>query len=492
MSSKTAGAYQTSRYNFFVPTIEATLLYNSLYGSVVNLGSAQAARLACALAKPGVAVFEDDLSAEQFLQLTEGRFLVPPGTDELAVIKERFWNARNHAPAVLTITTTMDCNLGCYYCYEERSSDQLSREGDVDAIVDEARRLLTRENKKTLHVDWYGGEPLLNVEFLEAASTRLRALADELRVNYTASILSNGTCWPDDVGDFVARHRIVRAQIPFDGLKENHDKRRHYRKGYAPSEDASSFDLAVKLVGELLDHTRVDVRFNIDRSNASDFVELVRFAREQGWFNKRFAAAIQPARLMKFSERSSFMRKVELNPDEFETVRKEIERMVPAQVEVQNSTVPTVFPEPRFSVCAALNEDAVVVGANGSLYRCGLQVGEKHRVVGGLRGAPKPDSKRHLPLLGAAGNDVEFWRTFDPTERQRCSACTFLPVCWSGCPKVHLERDALAIRQQGEYWRGNLARQVAKGLGLTLAGEHVYTAQDQFPDGEPETYISSS
>jgi uncharacterized protein len=120
-------------------------------------------------------------------------------------------------------------------------------------------------------------------------------------------------------------------------------------------------------------------------------------------------------------------------------------------------------------------------------------VGEKHRVVGDLRGgAANTDGKRHLPLLGAAGNDAGFWKDFDPTTRPRCSACTFLPICWSGCPKVHLERDALAIREQGEYWRANLARQVAKGLGLTPVADWVYSPQDQFPEGEPETYVSSA
>ena len=158
MSSKTAAAYQTSRYNFFVPTIEATLLYNSLYGSVVSLGSAQASKLARALARPGVAVFEDDLPPELFLQLTEEHFVVPPGTDELAVIKERFRKARNDAPAVLTITTTMDCNLGCYYCFESRTYDALTVQ-DADGLVTVAAERLRRRSKRSLHVDWYGGEP---------------------------------------------------------------------------------------------------------------------------------------------------------------------------------------------------------------------------------------------------------------------------------------------------------------------------------------------
>lgn len=79
-----------------------------------------------------------------------------------------------------------------------------------------------------------------------------------------AAELSDGTHWPDDVGSFVARHRIRQVQISFDGLKINHDRRRRYRPAYRPAEGASSFDRAVRLVDRLLQHTRVDIRYNAD------------------------------------------------------------------------------------------------------------------------------------------------------------------------------------------------------------------------------------
>src|SRR5947209_7830335 len=52
--------------------------------------------------------------------LEQGSFLVPVEWDALAAIRARFRRAREQTPAVLTVTTTMDCNLGCYYCYEDR------------------------------------------------------------------------------------------------------------------------------------------------------------------------------------------------------------------------------------------------------------------------------------------------------------------------------------------------------------------------------------
>jgi uncharacterized protein len=93
-------------------------------------------------------------------------------------------------------------------------------------------------------------------------------------------------------------------------------------------------------------------------------------------------------------------------------------------------------------------------------------------------------------VVEAAG-DHAFWASFDPTRQPRCQSCSFLPICWSGCPKNHLERDTAAILEQGAYWRANLARLVATGLGLTLDGEVTYEPAQQFPDGEPAPYANA-
>ena len=132
--------------------------------------------------------FSDELRES----LRRGGFLVQAHFDELQAVRERYWRARGETPVVLTITTTMDCNLGCYYCYEERSGKAL-KSTDISAIVDLAKDLVARSGRHSLHVDWYGGEPLLNLEFLEAASRELQAYSDRECVSYVASIISNGS-----------------------------------------------------------------------------------------------------------------------------------------------------------------------------------------------------------------------------------------------------------------------------------------------------------
>jgi uncharacterized protein len=466
----------SSRYNFSIPTSKGTLLYNAMSGAVLLLDGKDSSHLADQLEGPPGEISVDCLSSELEEHLRNGGYIVPRGTDEVSEIKKRYWNARRDTPMAITITTTQDCNLGCYYCYEERSPDKLTS-NEIPSILQLTEEHLKRSGKKRLHVDWYGGEPLLNVEFLERASLALQELCAKLDILYQASIISNGTEWGDDVGSFVQRHKIRQAQISFDGLRKNHDRRRRYRAGYAPETEASSFDRAVSLVDRLLDHTRVDLRFNTDRSNQSDVLPFISFAEDRGWFDRPYPAVFQPARLASYSDHSSFLRKNELTLEEFDAIRAAIRAKAGVEIAVEESETPDGFPFPKNSVCAALAQDSVVIGADSLQYRCGLQVGETGRSVGTLA---RP-GRRELPVLNqAVKSEAEWWDEFDPTTLPKCSRCSFLPICWGGCPKKHLEKDDYAIGEQSRFWRQNLPRLVAGGAGIEAPAGFVFEDRHQF------------
>lgn len=471
--------FHSSRYNFHVPVNDGVLLYNANTGAVLRFNGGDALPLAQFLSGRPVPVQAESLPAATWEQLWASGFIVSSNTDEVAEIRERFHRARGATPIVLTITTTLDCNLGCYYCYEERSADRLQI-ADVAAIVAIAEQRLSLSGKGGLHVDWYGGEPLMNLEFLVAASIALQTLCSRRQVRYSASIISNGTCWPDDVGSFVSLHKLRQVQISFDGLRHNHNRRRRYRMEHAPNGAASSFDTAIQLVDKLLEYVRVDIRLNIDGGNRADVGPFLNFARSRGWFHRQFPAVIQPARLSSYTDHSSFMRKSELSMEEYDAIREQVRNEIKSETLVEESEAPDGFPYPRGSVCAALANDSVVIGADGRSYRCGLQVSEPDRAVGGLSEA----KTRSLPILGQAdpfvSADVLWWQTFDPTTLPTCSRCSFLPICWGGCPKKHLDRDEHAITEQSVYWRRNLPRLVASGVGAAVSPAFIFNEADQF------------
>lgn len=404
-------------------------------------------------------------------QLLTGGFLVAEGFDELAEVRATYWRARGETPMVLTITTTMECNLGCYYCYESRRPDDL-QPAHVSAIVASARsKLITRTNR-SLHVDWYGGEPLLNIGFLEEASTALQEMCGDIGASYVASVISNGTEWPSDVGRFVRDHQIRQVQISFDGLQANHDKRRRYRKAFRGAGE-SSFLRTVDTVDRLVRCVQVDVRLNIDRKNSGDVLPFIEFARRRGWFSGPFPAVFQPARISAYSARSAFLRSSELTMEEFDSIRSLVRSACDQLALVEESEVPDGYPLPKSSVCAALAPQSEVIGADGLSYRCGLQVGETLRAVGVV-------VETGSRALGSEFVDASWWRTFDPTQLPTCSQCSFLPICFGGCPKKHLDGDRHAIQEQGRYWRANLARLIAKKVGLTVDQSFAFGERDQF------------
>jgi uncharacterized protein len=461
----------TSRYTFRLALSDRFVLYNTSTGAVLRLEGPDADELSALLSGPPALVAMDALPQPLTARMRRGNFLVDPDEDEVAVIRERYWSARGKAPVVLLITTTMECNLGCYYCYESRSPDALHA-ADADEIVAIARQRLGRQSKRGLHVDWYGGEPLLNLELLETASLALQAFCASEGVRYHASVVSNGTLWPDDVGAFVRRHRLREVQISFDGMRSNHDKRRRYRAQHRPSDAPSSFDRAVELVDRLLQHTRVDLRFNADPGNAGDFEAFVALAEARGWFEAPFRCVVMPARLQAFSERSSFMRRRELSDAEFEALQDQARGLLPQTAQDDQDTV-SGFPFPMTSVCGALASDSAVVGADGLEYRCGLQVGERHRAVGHFG---RPGDSRDADEFP----DRAWWETFDPTEQPTCSRCSFLPVCWGGCAKRHLDASRIDLDREGRFWRTNLPRMIAAGCGEQAPPGFAFSDADQF------------
>ena len=178
------------------------------------------------------------------------------------------------------------------------------------------------------------------------------------------------------------------------------------------------------------------------------------------------------------------MRKTELGIDEYERIRAAVREEAAKTLTVEEAEVPDKFPYPRNSVCAALANDSVVIGADAKLYRCGLQVGESGRAVGKMKAV----GSTLLPILNNAGavqeSDAQWWRSFDPTALSTCSQCSFLPVCWGGCPKKHLEQDRHALLEQGSYWRRNLPRLVAEGVGRSCDPRIEFSEAEQFREAQ--------
>lgn len=78
----------------------------------------------------------------------------------------------------LTVCPTMGCNFDCPYCFENHRPGRMSPQTQ-DEVTAMAERMLEASNAKMLEVTWFGGEPLLMPDIIEALTGRLTALAEQ-------------------------------------------------------------------------------------------------------------------------------------------------------------------------------------------------------------------------------------------------------------------------------------------------------------------------
>ena len=119
------------------------------------------------------------------------------------------------------------CNIGCIYCYYLQQD--ISHQKNEKWSLDFGKKILTdlaafehSRGKKTLHVTWHGGEPLLaGLEWYE----QIFSFQSTLPVEVKNSFQTNGTLLTKDWVKFLKSHNATIG-ISIDGPDFVHDKQR--------------------------------------------------------------------------------------------------------------------------------------------------------------------------------------------------------------------------------------------------------------------------
>ena len=187
----------------------------------------------------------------------------------------------------VTICPTMSCNFECPYCFSNRYRGKMSPEVQDD-IVALVRRMIGATAARTLEITWFGGEPLLAMDVIEALSPRLIALAEEAGLEYESWIFTNGYLLTEDVVDRLLRCQIERVHIPFDGVGATHDATRRLIGG------GPTFDRLLENLAVLRKPIKTLIRANTHKGNVGELDELkalVKARAEEAGNQLRFYAA---------------------------------------------------------------------------------------------------------------------------------------------------------------------------------------------------------
>lgn len=403
-------AYKPSRFNHFhtLPTGEK-LAFNSLSGGLAVLDSEGWARYT-ALAKG------EPLDPKNPVDqgLVEGRFVVPENFDELTYLKTLHLRQRYTTEAwSLTICPTIDCNFGCDYCFQRHRVSRMTEAVQaklLEVFAQKAPRL------SKFFVTWFGGEPTLAWDVVQRLSQGFLEVAERNRVEYSASLITNGYLLDEGKVADMVRYRIHLVQITLDGDAPYHDQRRHLLTGEGSFERILA-NLRLFLGKPVFVHIRV----NVDVRNREGVPALLKRLAEEGLAHQEnlrvyFAPVTSTAPPSHGVKGFCF-------------TRKDFARIEPEYFTLAESLGLATLPYPSLQLggCVAAHPEGFVVEPDGTLQKCWDTVGQPEFAVGNLL--------EYDPLQLAENPVYQRWMSWDPfSEELACSRCTWLPACMGGCP----------------------------------------------------------
>lgn len=164
----------------------------------------------------------------------------------------------------LTLILTTDCNLKCDYCYTESKIQKLYL--SPKRVADIIDSFFKEKYYKRTFIQFFGGEPTLNIPAIRTVLNRVRYYSD----NPFFYITTNGT-FDEKVLNFIIKERIA-LYFSLDGLEGYNDLHRKTLSG------EGSFSLATKNLRAILEaHLPCKVRSTITPDNVFG---MKRFAEE--------------------------------------------------------------------------------------------------------------------------------------------------------------------------------------------------------------------
>ena len=330
----------------------------------------------------------------------------------------------------LTICPTMGCNFDCPYCFENHKPGKMTEKTQND-VVALAERMLDAAQKKALSVTWFGGEPLLAPEIIEALSKRLIALCEAKGARYSASIITNGYLLTQENADLLYRCKVESAQITLDGVGEAHDKTRHLKGGGATFERITDNLRNVKL------NFRVSIRHNVHNGNFGEIESLRGFveelARASGNKLVYYPAAV-------YRNDASDNRGSDVGflcGSDF------------SEIELHRDA--KLFRSARGLYCAAHHLLRVGIDEKGNLQKCWEDVDKPEHSFGTVE---RWDPKNPIATADHPDNLTRFLNTALPNLDAECNDCVWLPACVGGCPNIRLnsKKQCLAFKDEPQKY----------------------------------------
>lgn len=362
----------------------------------------------------------EPIHPELYGYLKENRFLVPDDEDETKLLIEKLAEEQDsEAQCSITVNPTMNCNLRCWYCYEDHLPASMMNGTVLEAVKKMIARISTNKKTKEVHLNFFGGEPLLGFNqcvkpLIEYTQNVCAQHNKTLSIGFT----SNAVLLTEPVTDFLSGTGLhVYMQIPFDGNRTIHNTIKKRADG------SGTYDTTLKNAAYAVSKgIHILVRCNYTAKSVASFRELI--------------DDMEPLRA-EFPDRVNFAFQRVWQEEEKGDTNRIVEELT-KYIHALNGTCKN--DEINIERCYADKRNSFVINWNGDIYQCT---------------ARKFSSDTRESKLLPDGT-IEYNARYEQRMNSRfsnpeCLACSILPIC-SLCTQKRMEWEpGVCLYSNPEY-----------------------------------------
>ena len=394
-----------SFYNIVFEHQGGILVFNTFSDSMLYLTKEEFEEVKLGLRD--LAIFSKDYP-RLYKGMKKAGFIINEDFDELAYIKlmnhiRIYGNTGIH----LTVNPTLDCNLNCWYCsteYAKAVHKGSMSDRTINALNNHIKRLVKENKTPSLHLDWFGGEPLMFFDkVIVPIASYAYKVTSENNVKFTQHITTNASLMNEEMIKMMKKLHFTSYQITLDGNETRHDFVKHKANG------DGTFKTVIRNINLLADNipnVEIILRINYDRKTLYGIKDIIPMFSENA--KKHIVVDFQK------------VWQVNCKTEDFEQL-KIIKHLFDENG--LHSGFWAYSPRP-FNRCYADRLNHYAINYDGKVFKCTAQDYGEDKAIGVLH--DDGSISWNFTLL----SKLFAYSTF---ENENCLKCKVLPLCFGPC-----------------------------------------------------------
>lgn len=365
-----------SKYNYVEKLENEMLIYNSLTGvnSLIKINNLKNKSFCDLLLKKIEFLDIEEIKKDElFYELLSKQIICFSKEKQIELRNKKYHDYLNENNLNIIIMATEKCNLRCSYCYEEHRDRNLNINTQSKIIEFVEKNIV---NYKALVVNWFGGEPLCNMEVIEKLSVELMKICRKNKKPYISTMTTNGCFLTLETCKKLMKFNVLGYQVTLDGFKQSHDKNRHYSNGMGSYDQIliNLISISKHIKSNLI---RIAIRSNFNNESYKDiesfFEDLKRYFENDPRFSIDFNLVTDLGNISK-KEKQKILSKKEITHF-YEKASYYIPKMLERHfVDLLD----------KVAKCYASQRNSYVFGVDGKVYKCTVHFEDEINNVGNL------------------------------------------------------------------------------------------------------------